>query len=228
MSDIYGESGGGACGTRWQSKQGPASRTGRADSRTELSLWQERFRRRMRRSYREAGITEEIEIVHAWLLSRARQLSRSMSWQAWRERDQSGTTGQLVLRNSFEGMAGGMRDRVIRAVLGNTFANLIGAPLTYIAGFEMIAEESNWNARSQRDALAYRQQRIYAWLLSVIAQVSSDGDIYLEDQTNQRLVQEGLAYLRWRRDYYPAVRRWVTQNVPTRYRLGAGAWEPRP
>lgn len=228
MCDIYGEAGGGACGTRWQSKQGPASRTGRADSTAELTHWQERFRRRMLRSYREAGITEEIEIVHAWLLSRARQLSRIMSWQEWRERDQSGTNGQRISSNVFEGITDGARGMVIRAALGNTFANLIGAPLTYIAGIEMIAEESNWNARSQSDALAYRQQKIYAWLLRVIARVSSDGDIYREDQTNQRLVQEGLAYLRWRRDYYPAVQRWVTQNVPTRYRSGAGAWEPRP
>jgi len=195
-------------------RRGPTGLNDYADPRYRASAYQRDYEMEVRRSYRRAGIDRRIEILHGGLLARAGRRAPNLSYQDWVQLRDDPDLGRDIISAPIMEALNQIRDAGIDRILGESVRRLLGSPLTYATGLQMLFEEASWNAPSASERNAHRTRLLYGHMLGVLAHNLADGNEYRASRINRRLVSEGIRYLRWRTRELPRIRRWVRQNVP--------------
>jgi hypothetical protein len=163
----------------------------------------------------QAGVMPDFPQVYGQLMNAARQRSRNMSWETWQELQNNEGAARQIIGNIVQSTFDMIRDDFLDRVVGEGARRaMFGSPLTYAQGLQMIDEESRWNARDRSERQAYRQRRLYAYLLWQLAYNLAGQNIRQATRINQLLITQTNNYREWERVFRPVIARWVTENVP--------------
>lgn len=183
----------------------------------------QRYQQRFELSLQRAGINEAIERLHATLLSEARRMSASMSYESFTTLDANPNQAIRLFQSVLQNVLENIRDAGLSRMLPQFVMRLMGSPLTYLTGLQSVYDQSRWDSRDAGRRNSFRTQQVYAHLIWVYASSASDNNLQRAIEYNQTLVTQGLRYIRWKEQELPRLRAWVLQNTTVIDR--GGTWD---
>lgn len=175
---------------------------------------QQQYRQMEESTQRQAGVRPDFPRIYGRLMDTARRRANTMGYEQWRRMQDNPTDFQAIFGRALESTRDQIRDEFLERLLGDAVPRVLGSPLEYAQGLQMVFEESQWNQPNQQRRAEYRRDRIYAFLLGQLAHNLAGGNIHRRSRINQMLITQTNNYREWERVYGPELRQWVQENVP--------------